>query len=118
VWDETPLDQTERTLAGFMGLPNDEQLLARRSVVARRLRTCHEHYAECRGHNVEAAVGKVQVLGISKAEVDVRRQLFCRFDDASANVNACNICSACLEKSCRPAGAGRDIEAFLASLRV
>jgi hypothetical protein len=36
VWDETPLDQIERTLAGFMVLPNDEQLLARRSVVARR----------------------------------------------------------------------------------
>jgi hypothetical protein len=36
VWDETPLDQIERTLADFMVLPNDEQLLARRSVVARR----------------------------------------------------------------------------------
>ena len=36
MWDETPLDQIERTLAGFMVLPNDEQLLARRSVVARR----------------------------------------------------------------------------------
>ena len=26
------------------------------------LRVCHEHYAECRGHNVEAPVSKFQFL--------------------------------------------------------
>src|SRR5207249_1504864 len=57
-----------------------------------------------------------EFFGISNAEVDVRCELLCRFDDASTDVNTCDIGPECLEKSCRPASAGRHIEAFFAGL--
>jgi hypothetical protein len=34
VWDQAPLDQVERSLACLVVLPNDQQLLAGRSIVA------------------------------------------------------------------------------------
>ena len=55
MWDETPLDQIERTLACLVVMPNDEQLLAGCSIVAR-------------GNVAHAAVADIKTFDDGQAE--------------------------------------------------
>ena len=55
VWDQTPLDNVERALAGFVILTNDEQVLTVHSIVAR-------------ANVAPATVADIQAVNNSKAE--------------------------------------------------